>query len=111
MEYWRHRRLGKANLMEEDSLKKYYIIKEVAAKLDVAPSCIRFWCETVGIKPKRNKSYNRRFVQADIDQLMVVKKLIDMGFTLRAVKTILAEKQPFIYVHDRLLEAFGIMYD
>ncbi|THH42025.1 MerR family transcriptional regulator [Neolewinella litorea] len=72
------------NDKNDDDLKRYYSIGEVAKKLDVNTSLIRFWeNEFSHIKPNKNSRGDRRFTKENIQQLREVYHLVrERGFTL-----------------------------
>jgi len=76
---------------ERNIEKLYYSIGEVATKLNVATSLIRFWeTEFDQIKPKKNKKGNRMFTKADIEVLETIHHLVkERGFTLQGAKEFL----------------------
>ncbi|WP_116107898.1 MerR family transcriptional regulator [Lewinella sp. IMCC34191] len=94
----------------DDDLKRYYSIGEVAKKLGVNTSLIRFWeNEFSHIKPNKNSRGDRRFTKENITQLQQVYHLVrERGFTLEGARREIAtgdkpeaEKQQII---DRLTE-------
>ncbi|PGH38238.1 MAG: MerR family transcriptional regulator [Candidatus Nephrothrix sp. EaCA] len=80
---------------EKEIEKLYFSIGEVAQKLNVAPSLIRFWeSEFDIIRPKKNRNGNRQFTQEDIDSLRLIYHLAkEKGFTLQGVKEILRSNE------------------
>ncbi|MCP9236012.1 MerR family transcriptional regulator [Lewinella sp. JB7] len=81
----------------DDDLKRYYSIGEVAKKLGVNTSLIRFWeNEFSHIKPNKNSRGDRRFTRENIGQLQEVYHLVrERGFTLDgARKEIATAAQP-----------------
>ena len=76
---------------EKEIEKKYYSIGEVAKKLGVATSLIRFWeTEFDIIKPKKNRKGNRQFTKEDIANVQLIYHLVkERGFTLQGAKDIL----------------------
>ncbi|PPK85864.1 DNA-binding transcriptional MerR regulator [Neolewinella xylanilytica] len=72
----------------DDDLKRYYSIGEVAKKLGVNTSLIRFWENEFGhIKPNKNSRGDRRFTKENIAQLQQVYHLVrDRGFTLEGAR-------------------------
>ncbi|MFK7757524.1 MAG: MerR family transcriptional regulator [Flavobacteriales bacterium] len=80
---------------EREYTKRYYSISEVAAKLNVNTSLIRFWeKEFSAIKPKKNKKGNRLFTPQDIIYLHKVYALVkEQGFTLEGARNQLKKKQ------------------
>jgi DNA-binding transcriptional MerR regulator len=73
---------------EQESVKLYYTIGEVAKKFKVNTSLIRFWeKEFEIIKPTKNKKGNRLFSQEDVDNFYIIYNLVkERGFTLQGAK-------------------------
>ncbi|MEM1356879.1 MAG: MerR family transcriptional regulator [Bacteroidota bacterium] len=81
----------------DEDLKLYYSIGEVAERLEVNASQIRFWDkEFAHLKPSKNSRGERRFTKEGIRQLEQIKYLLkDRGFTIDgARKEIAAAKKP-----------------
>ncbi len=78
----------------DDDLKRYYSIGEVATKLDVNTSLIRFWeNEFAHIKPNKNSRGDRRFTKENIRQLREVYHLVrERGFTLEGARREIASQ-------------------
>ncbi|MCL3781604.1 MerR family transcriptional regulator [Prolixibacteraceae bacterium JC049] len=68
--------------------KLYFSIGEVAQKVGVAPSQIRFWeKEFDNIKPKKNASGVRFFTDKDVEQVQLVYHLVkERGMTLKGAR-------------------------
>ena len=68
--------------------KKYYSIREVADKLKVPQSTLRFWEKEIPLlNPAKSAGGTRRYVQKDIELLQQIKFLIDeQHLTLEGVK-------------------------
>lgn len=68
--------------------KKYFTIGEVAKKLGVATSLIRFWeSQFTFISPKKNKKGNRKFTQEDLKKIKLVYHLVkEKGYTLQGAQ-------------------------
>ena len=84
-------------MAKDDDLKLYYSIGEVAERLGVNASQLRFWeNEFAHIKPNKNSRGERRFTKENIRQLEVVQYLLkDRGFTIEgARKEVARMKQP-----------------
>jgi len=82
---------------QDDDLKLYYAIGEVAERLGVNTSQLRFWENEFGhIKPNKNSRGERRFTKENIRQLEEVQYLLkDRGFTIEgARKEVAARKKP-----------------
>ena len=84
-------------MAKDDNLKLYYSIGEVADRLGVNASQLRFWeNEFAHIKPNKNSRGERRFTKENIKQLELVQYLLkDRGFTIEgARKEVAAMKKP-----------------
>lgn len=80
-----------------EDLKLYYSIGEVAGRLSVPASKIRFWDkEFAHLKPNKNSRGERRFTKENIRQLEEIQYLLkDRGFTIDgARKEIAAGTKP-----------------
>jgi DNA-binding transcriptional MerR regulator len=69
--------------------KKYYSISEVAKLLGVNQSKIRYWESEFSqfVKPRRSRRGDRMFSPKDIDNLKLIKYLVeDLGFKLNGAK-------------------------
>lgn len=77
-----------AKISADGDLKRYYSIGEVAKKLGVNTSLIRFWeNEFSHIKPNKNSRGDRRFTKENIAQLQQVYHLVrERGFTLEGAR-------------------------
>ena len=81
----------------DDELKLYYSIGEVAERLDVNASQLRFWeTEFRHIKPNKNSRGERRFTKENIRQLEEIQYLLkDRGFTIEgARKEVASARKP-----------------
>ena len=79
---------------EREITKKYFTIGEVAEKLEVNTSLIRFWeREFDYINPKKNKKGLRKYTSDDIKKLEKVYHLLKKDkFTIDGAKKILKKK-------------------
>lgn len=70
---------------EEQDLKVYYSIGEVAGMFGVNASLIRFWEKEFDIiKPHKNKKGNRQFTKNDVDNFHLIYHLVkEKGMTLK----------------------------
>lgn len=81
----------------DDDLKLYYSIGEVAERLNVNASQLRFWeSEFKHIKPNKNSRGERRFTKENIRQLEEVEYLLkERGFTIEGARKEIAQaKKP-----------------
>ncbi len=76
------------NYKQPDKEKRYYSIGEVASMFSVSKSLIRYWeTEFQYLKPHKNAKGERRFTQANLDQLSIIYHLVkERGFTLDGAK-------------------------
>ncbi len=81
---------------DNESLKLYYSIGEVARLFDVNTSLIRFWEKEFDIiRPKKNKKGNRLFTREDLASFRQIYQLVkEQGFTLDGAKKRLKEQHP-----------------
>ena len=80
---------------EQETVKLYYSIGEVARMFDVNSSLIRFWEKEFDIiQPKKNKKGNRLFTQDDVDNFYIIYYLVkEQGLTLEGAKKKLKENK------------------
>ncbi len=73
---------------EQETVKLYYSIGEVAKMFDVNASLLRFWeKEFDSIKPKKNKKGDRMFTQDDVANFRAIYHLVkERGYTLQGAK-------------------------
>ena len=73
------------------NLKTYFSIKEVAQKLDVAESTLRYWQkEFPQLKPKTSDSGVRMYTEKDIEVLKVIYNLVKVrGFKIASARKML----------------------
>jgi DNA-binding transcriptional MerR regulator len=79
---------------EEEIVKNYFSIGEVADMLSVTTSQVRFWeGEFTQLKPKKNKKGNRLYSIKDIDLLRKIIYLVkEKRYTLEGAKTFLRDQ-------------------
>ncbi|TVR41031.1 MAG: MerR family transcriptional regulator [Cryomorphaceae bacterium] len=71
------------SIPEFSDTKLYYSIGEVAEKMGVNASLIRFWEKEFGLQPSKSKKGNRLFTSKDIAELELIYHLVkERGFTL-----------------------------
>ncbi len=76
------------NYKKPNKEKRYYSISEVAGMFSVSKSLLRYWeTEFDYLKPHKNSKGERRFTQANLDQLSIIYHLVkERGFTLEGAK-------------------------
>jgi DNA-binding transcriptional MerR regulator len=80
--------------VEQETEKLFYSITEVADKLQVNPSLLRFWeKEFPAIKPVTNKKGNRMYTRKEVDLINRIYELVKVkGFTLQGARDQLKRK-------------------
>lgn len=80
---------------QDQFIKRYYSISEVAKQLNVNASLIRFWeKEFDQIKPKKNRKGNRLFTVEDLQNLKAIYHLVkERGFTLEGARNTLKQEK------------------
>ncbi|MDQ3108718.1 MAG: MerR family transcriptional regulator [Bacteroidota bacterium] len=73
---------------EQETVKLYFSIGEVAKMFDVNASLLRFWeKEFDSIKPRKNKKGDRMFTQEDVSNFRAIYHLVkERGYTLQGAK-------------------------
>jgi DNA-binding transcriptional MerR regulator len=73
---------------EQETVKLYYSIGEVAKMFDVNASLLRFWEKEFDIiKPKKNKKGDRMFTKEDVSNFRAIYHLVkERGYTLQGAK-------------------------
>lgn len=75
--------------------KKQFRIGELAKKLNVETSVIRFWEKEFNIKSNRSEGKQRFFTQNDFDQFATIKELLYIKkYTIAGAKEELKNKKP-----------------
>lgn len=73
---------------EENKLKLYYNIREVAGMLDVPEYTLRFWEKEIpALKPKKTVGGARQYTRQDIELIRLIQHLVkDQGLTIKAAR-------------------------
>jgi len=71
--------------------KLYYSIREVAEHTGVEAHVLRYWeSEFPTLKPKRSRSGSRTYRRRDIDEILVIKRLLhDDGYRIEGARKML----------------------
>lgn len=70
--------------------KQFYSISEVSEITGVTQPSLRSWeTEFSQLKPRRSAGGTRRYIQKDIDLILLIKNKMADGYTLTGVKNIL----------------------
>lgn len=75
-------------LKNQEDLKTYYSIKEVAGMLNLSESTLRYWeTEFPNIKPRTTGNKVRQYTKEDIEQLRQIYNLVKVrGFKISAAR-------------------------
>ena len=75
-------------MIDNNSLKRYYSIGEVAKMFKISTSQIRFWeSEFDMLSPGKNSKGDRRFTPANIKQLQIIYELVkEKGYTIAGAR-------------------------
>lgn len=74
--------------------KLYFTTGEMAKEVNVAPSCIRTWCDYFGIEPMRYRRGYRKFEREHLPVFREIKRLLyEEGYTVRGAKRKLNKPQ------------------
>lgn len=73
--------------MDKD-LKLYYSIREVAEKIGVAESTLRFWEKEIpSLRPKKTATGVRQYTKEDIELVRLIHHLVkEQGLTVKAAR-------------------------
>ena len=84
--------------------KLYYSIREVSDYTGVKAHVLRYWeQEFPTLKPRKNRAGNRSYRPRDIQQIMMIKKLLyDDGFKIDGARRLLKEEPEKIEQLDLL---------
>lgn len=78
-------------MIPETITRRYFKIGEVATRLCVPTSTVRFWSDTFSVNPHRTKGgKNRLFTAADLEKLSRIKALtqIKKSYSLAHLKNL-----------------------
>lgn len=84
------------------NIKHYYSIREVAEKLALSKSLIRFWEREFSLNIKKNNAGYRLFTSENIETLMLIKHLLkDKQYTIKGAKEYLESKNTSLHDSDK----------
>lgn len=70
-----------------------YFIKDAATKVNVESHVLRYWEEELELNIRRNDQGHRYYTEEDIQQFIKIKELKKQGYQLRAIRSMLTQKQ------------------
>ena len=91
---------------EDDALKLYYSIGEVAELFNISKSLIRFWEKEFDIlKPHKNSKGERRFTRDNLEQIQLIFHLVkERGFTLEGAKREIRQQRALLKQKQQMIE-------
>lgn len=97
----------------DKNLKLYYTIKEVAERLNVTESMLRFWEKEVPmIRPKTTGNNVRQYTEEDIENVKMVYNLVKVrGFKLAAANKMLKEQKDAVSADTKVLDILTKLRD
>lgn len=69
-----------------------FTIEQVAEMVGVTRATLRYWEKVYDILPDRSDGNQRRYSQSQVDTLLKIKALYDLGFAIRGIKARLKEE-------------------
>lgn len=66
-----------------------YMISEASKRVEVKDHVLRYWEEQLEMEIDRNEMGHRYYKDADIEQLKIIRQMMDQGFQLKAIKLLL----------------------
>ena len=87
-------------------LKLYYSIREVAAKIGVAESTLRFWeKEFPSLHPKKTTGGARQYTNEDIELIRLIHHLVkEQGLTVKAARARLKTSKRQVVDHQDVVQ-------
>ncbi len=68
-----------------------YVISQVVEKTNIKPHTIRYWEDELDLTINRNNMGHRCFTEENIELLLKIKELKDLGYQLKAIKLLLPD--------------------
>ena len=99
--------------MGASSRKVYYSISEVAEKLQLKPSLIRFWeKEFPQLSPRKTRKGNRKFSKEDIELLGIIRQLIKkQGYTIEGARQVLHKDKQDLRERSKRIQELKEVHD
>ena len=75
-------------MADNDGLKMYYSIREVAEMVDIPEYTLRFWEKEIpSLKPKKAPGGARQYTEKDIELIRLIHHLVkEQGLTIKAAR-------------------------
>ena len=93
-------------MSQDNSLKLYYSIREVADMMKLPEHTLRFWeKEFPALNPKKTSGGTRQYTQQDIDLVRLIHHLVkEQGLTIKAARTRLKTSRQEVVDHQEIVE-------
>lgn len=90
---------------EDNKLKLYYNIREVAAMVGVAEHTLRFWEKEIpSLNPKKTAGGIRQYTLRDIELVRLIHHLVkDQGLTIKAARSRLKTSKKQVVDHQGIV--------
>ena len=92
-------------MSEDNKLKLYYNIREVAAMVRVAEHTLRFWEKEIpSLNPKKTAGGIRQYTQQDIEFVRLIHHLVkEQGLTIKAARARLKTSKKQVVDHQDIV--------
>lgn len=92
-------------MSEDNRLKLYYNIREVAAMVGVAEHTLRFWEKEIpSLNPKKTAGGIRQYTQQDIEFVRLIHHLVkEQGLTIKAARARLKTSKKQVVDHQDIV--------
>lgn len=92
-------------MSEDNKLKLYYNIREVAAMVGVAEHTLRFWEKEIpSLNPKKTAGGIRQYTQQDIEFVRLIHHLVkEQGLTIKAARARLKTSKKQVVDHQDIV--------
>lgn len=92
-------------MSEDNKLKLYYNIREVAAMVGVAEHTLRFWEKEISsLNPKKTAGGVRQYTQQDINLVRLIHHLVkEQGLTIKAARSRLKTSKKQVVDHQDIV--------
>lgn len=90
---------------DNENLKLYYNIREVAEMVNLPEHTLRFWeKEFSGLKPKKTSGGTRQYTRQDIELVRLIHHLVkDQGLTIKAARERLKTSKKQVVDHQEIV--------
>lgn len=93
-------------MADNDSLKMYYTIREVAEMVGLPEHTLRFWEKEIpSLKPKKTSGGTRQYTEKDIELVRLIHHLVkDQGLTIKAARERLKVSKKQVVDHQEIVD-------